>query len=591
MTTAPRILLSVILVLGGLALVAPARAADAVIPFDLASGDMSGVRVQLAPGMAGCVTGCAAASLRPGAAVPAGRRSVLSFSAPAGTTIVQADLRLRWRTAQSQVSARVQGLFGGRWIDQRRLRSAKQAAGTISVGQGATAVAVTLSADGSIPARRVASGAENAVAVDGVQMTVRDTAPPNVAWSGSAPETGGWQRGALCGGFAASDVGLGVDHVDYAVGGATATVVAGTGSRLQPRPGSLAGTVCVDSMQLADGTYGTALTATDTSTDGNRSATVAGVARVDNTAPAVVYQPPPDPEARLPQAVLTATDGASGVARVTATVDGVPAVLKTTGSSTTVAPAVPLSDGQHLLVWQAVDVAGNAATGTEILGVLDTTPPVIDDAQPQGLAAPTSAISAHAVDTGAGLDLLGWRIAVDGIDMTGAAEIGASGSIALQPVRPWGEGEHVVRVTAADRSGNRAVRTWTFALPVTPPPATPVQPAPVPLPDEPVPTADAVPTAAKAPVRKPAATVRLRARQLRIRAGARTTLSGSVRGMSARQVRIEARVGEAWRLVVTVPVRRQGAFATPVELPVAGGYDVRARVGRVTSDVVRITAR
>ena len=589
MTTAPRILFSVLLVLCGLAIAAPARAADAVIPFDLASGDMTGVRVQLAPGMGGCATGCASASLRPGVSVPAGRRGVLAFSAPAGTTIVRADLRMRWRTAQTAVSARVQTLIGGRWVDQRRLRSARQAAGTVVAGQGGAAVAVALAADGAIPARRIASGAENAVSVESVLMTVRDATPPTVAWSGAAPETGTWQRGSLCGAFAAADVGLGVDHVEYAVGGVTATVTAAGGTRLQPRPTALSGSACLDSAQLADGTYGTALTATDTGADGNRSAAVSGVVRIDNSAPAVAYEAPADPEARLPQAVLVASDTASGVAEVTATIDGVPAVLQTVGGTTRVAPSAPLSDGRHVLAWQAKDNAGNAAAGTEILGVLDATAPTIDEAQPQGLATATSAVSAHAIDTGAGLDPLGWRIAVDGVDMTGAAEIGANGSISLTPVRAWGEGEHVVRVTAADRSGNRAVRTWTFALPVTPP----VPPGPAAATPEPVPAVvvEPVPTSVDAPAPTPRATVRLRARQLRIRAGARTTLSGAVRGVPARRVRIEARVGDRWQLVVAVPVRSGGAFATPVELPVAGGYDVRARVGRITSAVVRITAR
>ena len=580
-------LTTVLLVAGGLALVAPARAADAVIPFDLAGGDMSGVRIQLAAGMTGCASGCASASLRPGAAIAAGRRSVLAFTAPTGTTIVRADLRLRWRTAQSAVSARVQSLIGGRWIEQRRLRSARATSGVVTAGQGATAVAVALSADGAIPARRVSASADNAITVDAVHMTVRDAVPPAVTWSGSAPESGGWQRGSLCGTFAASDTGLGVDHVDYAIGGVVATVVAEAGPRLQPRPAAFGGTACVDSTQLADGTYGTALTATDTSADGNRSPSVTGVVRIDNTAPGVTYEPPADPEARLPQAGLTAIDAASGVARLTATIDGVPALLRVSGPTTAVLPTAPLIDGQHVLAWQAADNAGNVVTGTEVFGVLDATPPTIDDAQPQGIAGPTSAVTAHAVDTGAGLDPSGWRIAVDGLDMTGAAEIGSTGSLSLQPVRPWAEGEHVVRITAADRSGNRSVRTWSFSLPVTPPPAPMPEAGVAPA----IAPADPEPPSEATPQRVAVGVLRLRARALRVRAGGRTTLLGVARRVGSRRVRIEARVGAGWRLVATVPIGARGVFSTPVQLPVAGGYDVRARAGRIVSAVVRIIAR
>lgn len=598
MDTRHRILLSLLLVLPLLATTSPARAADAVIAFDVAGGDTTGMRVQPAAGMTACAAGCAALRLRPGGAVPTGRQGQISFSAPAGTTIVSAELRLRWRTAQAAVSAHLQSLLGGRWVDQRRLRSAKGTSGAVTAGRGATAVAVTLTADAAVPARRILSEGENAVAVDGVTMTVRDVAPPAVSWSGAAPETGGWQRGALCGAFGASDAGLGVDRVDYVIGGAQATTGAPAGTRLQPRPATFAGTVCLDSTQLADGTYGTQLTATDTGPDGNRSAPVVGIARIDNTAPAVSYQAPADPEARLPQATLTVADPASGLAGVTATIDGIPAVLRTAGAVTTVVPSASLVDGTHVLAWQAADVAGNTATGRELIGVLDATPPVVDDAQPQGVALPTAAVTAHATDMGSGVDPGAWRVAVDGVDMTGAAEIAPSGTLTLTPVRPWGEGEHVVRVTAADRSGNRSVRTWTFALPVTPPApvAPPIASAPPTAPLDPTAaavdppaagTADAVPAAQT----RPAPRLRLTAERLRVRAGRETVLRGALTGVARRRVRIEARVGGTWRLVVALPVGADGTFTTPVRLPAAGGYDVRAVARGVRSPVLRLIAR
>ena len=588
-----RLLLSLLLALPLLSLAAPARAADAVIAFDLASGDASGVRVQPAAGMSACTARCAGLRLRPGGIVPAGRQGQIAFSAPTGTTIVGAELRLRWRTSLTAVSAHLQSLIGGRWIDQRRLRSLRPAAGAVALGRGATAVAVTLTADAPIAARRIATEAENAVSVDAVRMTVRDATAPAVMWAGAAPETGGWQRGALCGAFSASDAGLGVDRVDYAVGTAQASAAAPAGTRLQPRPAAFSGTVCLDSTQVADGTYGTQLIAVDTGPDGNRSTPVSAVVRIDNTPPVVVYQAPTDPEARLPQATLTIADPASGVAAVSASIDGIPAVLRTSGSVTAVAPAGPLADGTHLLTWQATDVAGNAAAGSELIGVLDVTPPQIDEVQPQAVATALAAITAHATDTGSGLDPGAWRIAVDGVDMTGAAELAPTGAITLQPVRPWGEGEHQVRVTAGDRSGNRAVRSWTFTLPAAAPAPLP---APAPVAAEPLPIAavaadgaEVAPADANPPAARPR--LRLHATRLRVRTGRQTTLRGTASDVAGARVRIEARVGRRWRLVVTLPVGVDGAFTTPVRLPAPGAYDVRATVREAHSPVLHLIAR
>ncbi|MGI9186373.1 MAG: hypothetical protein ACR2J9_02450, partial [Gaiellales bacterium] len=103
-----RLLTSLILILGALALVSPARAGDAVISYRLPSSDPAGITAQIAPGVAGCTNGCGTLKLAAGAAVPARRQGLLAFSAPPGTTIVNAAIRLRYRTKQPTVSAHLQ---------------------------------------------------------------------------------------------------------------------------------------------------------------------------------------------------------------------------------------------------------------------------------------------------------------------------------------------------------------------------------------------------------------------------------------------------------------------------------------------------
>ena len=589
-TSLHRLVTVVLLILGGLSLASPARASDALITYDLPSADPTGMTAQVAPGVAGCLNTCGTLKLAAGVAVPARRQGLLAFSAPAGTTIVKAALRLRYRTKQSTVSAHLQSRIGGRWIDGQRLRSASGTTATVNTGQGATAVAVTLTADGAVPARTVRTDTENLVSVASVQLAVRDLSLPSVAWTTGDPVGGGWQRGSVCGAFAARDAGLGVDHVEFTVGGTQGIVVAGPGSRLQPRPLAFDGTVCVDSSQVGDGTYGTALTAVDAGAAGNRSTSIMGIMRIDNTAPVVNYLAPADAEARLPAVQLTVTDPTSGVERVAATIDGLPAALSTTGVTTLVRPLAPLADGTHRLSWEAGDVAGNVTTGSALFGVADTTPPAIDSVEPVGVSSPTASIMVRATDTGTGLSSEGWRLAVDGIDVTGAAEVSSTGLITYAPPRSWAEGDHVARVTVVDRSGNRNVRTWTFSIPVTPTP----QPTPAPAP-----VVEAASASVEAGATTPApdaapagrASLVLQASVRRVRVGAQLRLRGRLVGATRTRVQIEARVGTVWRVVVQVPLSPTGSFATPVRLPAPGTYAVRARAGRTLSKTLQLTAR
>ena len=590
-TVLRRLLASLLLVLGGLALASPVRAADAVITYQLPSPDTSGITAQVAPGLAGCATGCGTLRLVPGAGVPARRQGMLSFGAPAGTTIVQAAIRLRYRTKHPAISAHLQSRIGGRWIDGQRLRSAGGTTATVAAGRGATAVAVTLTADSAVPARAVRSDAENLIAVSSVQLTVRDLTPPSVSWATGDPASGAWQRGTLCGSFSARDAGLGIDRVEYQIGGVQAVAEAGPGTRLQPRPLAFDGSVCVDTRQLGDGAYGTTLTGVDSLSTGNRSAAVPGLVRVDNTAPAVEYTAPADSESRLPTAQLTLSDAASGVDRVSVTIDGVPAVLTKVGGAMAVRPANPLNDGMHAMVWEVVDGAGNSTTGNASFGVADVTAPTIDDVAPLGPTSTAAPVVVRASDLGAGLATEGWRLAIDGLDVTGAADVSTPGAITYAPARPWAEGEHVVRATAVDRSGNRTVRSWSFSIPTLPQPA----PAPTPL-VAPDPVGAATPEPAPAatqdqPARIAKATLSLRPSSRRVRAGAQLQLRGLLSGRTATHLRIEARVGRTWRLVTRVEVNATGGFSTPVRLPAPGTYDVRARSGALASAPVRLTAR
>ncbi len=503
-TTVARRLLCLPLVavsFGGL--ISQARGAEATITYPFPSIDSSGITASVAAGIAGCLVGCSTMQVTPRTALPARRQSMLQFAAPAGTTIQLATIRLRYRTKAVGVSVRVRSRINGRWFDGQRLRSTVGTTSTISAGRGATAVGVALMADTAVSAKAVRSAIENMVTIGSVALVVRDLTVPTVGWIGAQPEAAGWQRGTVCATAGAQDVGLGIDHIAYSIGSVVTTSTAPTGVRLQPRPLNFTDQLCVDTAQVGDGTYGTSLTAVDTSATGNRSSAVTGLISIDNTPPSVGFVPPPDTETRTPALVLNVEDRTSGVADVSLSLNGFPLSTKRVGSTVTATTVQPLSDGLHRVAWEVLDVAGNSTTGAETIAIADLTPPSIDQALPQGNATSMSAISARIVDTGAGVAADGVRLAVDGIDVTAMLELTA-GIMHYQSLRPWTEGDHAVRMIATDRSGNRSVAEWVFNIPVTPAPApTPAPPGDSAAPngDQNLPTDSSATTVIDAPVR------------------------------------------------------------------------------------------
>jgi|GEM_PF-2398839 len=478
-TTVARRLLCLPLVavsFGGL--ISQARGAETTITYPFPSIDSSGITASVAAGIAGCLVGCSTMQVTPRTALPARRQSMLQFAAPAGTTIKLATIRMRYRTKAAGVSARVRSRINGRWFDGQRLRSTVGTTSTISSGRGATAVGVALVADTAVAVKAVRSATENMVTIGSVELVVRDLAVPTVGWIGAQPEASGWQRGTVCATAGAQDVGLGIDHIEYAIGSVVTTETAPTGVRLQPRPLNFTDQLCVDTAQVGDGTYGTSLTAVDTSATGNRSSAVTGLISIDNTPPSVSFVSPPDTETRTPALVLNVEDRTSGVADVSLSVDGFPLSIKRVGSTVTATTVQPLSDGLHRVAWEVLDVAGNSTTGNETVAIADLTPPTVDQALPQGNATSLSAISARIVDAGAGVAADGVRLAVDGIDVTAMLELTA-GIMHYQSLRPWAEGDHAVRMIATDRSGNRSVAEWAFNIPITPAPAPIPTPTPV----------------------------------------------------------------------------------------------------------------
>ncbi len=452
-----------------------AHAADATITYPLPSTDATGISAVVGPGIAGCLTGCASLNVPPIAAVAAGRQGLLQFAAPAGSLVVGGTVQVRYRTKQAGVTVRLRQRFGTRWVDGTRLRSITARTGTMAISPGVSSVAVALATDTSIKARAISSAAENVVTVDSVSLIVRDLTAPSVAWTTGALSDDGWRRGVVCAAAAGQDVGLGVDRLELAVGAVVSAASAPAGTRLQPRPLAFGAQLCIDTTLLTDGAYGTSLSAVDTGATGNRSATVSGLMRIDNTAPAVRLVPVSDREERRPELELAVDERTSGITTLTMTVDGEAVPLLLTGTTAVGKTPRSLGDGPHRVAWEAVDAAGNSTSGSEVIAIADATSPTITDLTPVGVTTGQAAISATVADRSAGVAPDGIRLAVDGVDVTGLLDL-VGDAVRYAPTVAWSPGAHAVRLTATDRSGNRSIQTWSFSVPS--PPAPPLPPSP-----------------------------------------------------------------------------------------------------------------
>jgi predicted outer membrane repeat protein len=207
----------------------------------------------------------------------------------------------------------------------------------------------------------------------------------------------------------------------YAEPGATATDSCDTGSI----PVTISGTV-----SSAKGTYTITYAATDKA--GNKATANRTVVVADTTAPVIA----------LNGSNTMNVECGSGYVEPGATAvdacDGSSVTLVITGS-------VLSSKGTYTVTYTATDKAGNKATSTRTVKVVDTTPPVIT------LTGATSVV----VECGSGYSDAG-ALAMDACD--GSVPVTTSGSVS------GAKGTYTITYTATDSSGNKAIATRTVTI-------------------------------------------------------------------------------------------------------------------------------
>lgn len=304
---------------------------------------------------------------------------------------------------------------------------------------------------------------QGTITVSGVQ----DETPPLIA--DFAPAQGTWAtqaRPSLSASFSDDSSGVDPGSVEVLLDGLPVTVAA-----------SADGFTFTPSVDLAQGNHAVSISVTDLA--GN-TANAVWTFSVDTLPPSIGdLQPAPGVFLNNPRPAVSAafSDGASGIgvdaATVVVSLDGldVTAQALVTPEGITYQPTTDLAEGAHQIVIQVSDLLGQSAQGSSSF-TLDASPPVISGLSPahdswQNALRP--AVSAAFSDgMGVGVDLLSVAITLDGVDVTGSAQVDAAGFV-FTPDADLAQGPHSLTVSVADALGNTATASATFKVDSVPP--------------------------------------------------------------------------------------------------------------------------
>ena len=307
-----------------------------------------------------------------------------------------------------------------------------------------------------------------------------DTTPPTVIVS--APAAGATVAGAVDLGAIASDVGSGVNRVEFRVDG----VLVGSDTT-----SPFAATW--DSTGAASGLHTIEAKAYDNAGLSSAATVMVSIATpppppppADTTAPSVSISTPAngDTVAGSVAIVAAAADAESGVASVEFRVDGVLVGSDTTLPYSSTWDSGSAAPGAHSIEVKVFDVAGNVAATTIGVSIAsppppppaDTTAPGVSISAPAdgGTVSGTVAIAATASDAGSGVASVEFR--VDGVLVRTDSAAPFTATWDSTSAAP---GSHSIEAKAFDAAGNAAATTIgvSLASPPPPPPADTTAPS------------------------------------------------------------------------------------------------------------------
>lgn len=307
----------------------------------------------------------------------------------------------------------------------------------------------------------VSGNPASTVSITSASLLVNDRTPPSLTPS-NVPSPLQWYPAATCipTSFYVVDTDSGVMSTRLrAVSGDTtlhdwaATPVVG------PRPGaaSRSATGCVPDTARPHGTAQFQFVATNAS-GGTASATFS--IRTDRHAPTIGDGPVDRVDQEAPHALapFRVTDADSGLAHVTARVDGTPVTATTSDFGVVQLGSAPLGPGVHVVELAATDAVGNVATTERRINVVDTTPPVLERVTPGDGGATSFDLSLRARDAVSGIRASSWSVTVNGGPIAGSGDADAF----TATVGSLAPGVHRIEAAVSDLAGNRATAAFTY---------------------------------------------------------------------------------------------------------------------------------
>jgi hypothetical protein len=333
---------------------------------------------------------------------------------------------------------------------------------------------------------------ENAVSLQFVDLVLRDSVPPALEPI-SLPNPGAWHGAGACIPFSIrlTDQGGGLlrSQVRRASDGAVVTTLGTTQIESpKPGPGEQHLTDCIAPGEHGHGDTTFIATAWDVS---GTARELAFTVRADHAAPSITGGIAEGARVTTPrpQLAFNIADQGSGLAGVSATIDGTPIAISLANGVGTI-PVGGLSRGVHVVAVGAVDASGNGARIERRFTVADDTPPTLAVTAPGARGDASVTLTVNASDDFSGVDAATWSLQIDG---TAAAFTADAAKLTAKP-GSLATGSHRFDVTVRDVAGNRA--SVAHAYYVVPPPPPPAAAAPKPS-LAPVPAA--APVAAPAP--------------------------------------------------------------------------------------------
>ena len=462
-------------VLVGLVPATTAHAGQYTLAYDFAS-DLSGWSGYVEPGYVlcgrGATAGCPDVSTNRIMAQTGSAQAIWSqgrweWTAPPGTLIVGGSLAYRTRMRHAQFFARVKMRADGvTWDAAPALVSEQQTTAltdhVIPLAAGFRQIGVALYAHPAV-AGLVTDAWDDYVTLVRLVVTVEDAQPPSLAWvDGGGLLDGAWHRGDICATLGLGDNESGAGAVWLVSGGASASwSAAPTGSQYQPQPAYAQPGLCLSAAALGDGIHAGAVGGADAS--GGQASPLPFTVRIDTTAPtASAVAPAAGAVESRPSVELAVADATSGVASVTATIDGAPLPLALGDGRASGRPDAALAYGAHALAWSVSDAAGNRSDGSMRFDVADTAAPSFGPPQPANGATLGSgdvlSVAVAVADDGSGLDPGSVALTLDGtrIEPTWLSDGIVHGVAAAR----LAAGAHQLVLRVADRAGNAARLAW-----------------------------------------------------------------------------------------------------------------------------------